>query len=135
MKIQSQVLEKLLENQSYPQNSSVSITGVYLGKDRQTPIKMLRHKWHSLTLRELAFWLFPHFIFCVLLVVFLSVFPETNNYLNKSPMDDAESQLLLVAFENTSPSYEIYCLATVNIHGFIQKWLTRPFLFFFSEGD
>lgn len=66
-------------------------------------------------LRELASCVFSHFIFCVLLVA------ETNNYLNKSPVDVVESQLLLVACENTNPSYERYCHATVNICGFMQK--------------
>lgn len=62
-----------------------------------------------------------HFIFCVLSGFFLSVFAEANNYLNKSPVDVIGSQLLLLAFENKSPSYEIYCLETVNICDFMQK--------------
>lgn len=63
-------------------------------------------------LRELSSWVFPpFFFFCVLLVAFLSVFAEVNNYLNNSPMDVVESQVILITFENTSPSYKIHCLA------------------------
>lgn len=41
-------------------------------------------------------------------------------------MDVVESQVILITFENTSPSYKIHCLAKVSIRGFI-----RSFLIFF----
>lgn len=52
-------------------------------------------------------------------------------FMNKSPVDVVESQLLLVACENTNPSYERYCHATVNICGFMQKWQAFPYFIFF----
>lgn len=83
-------------------------------------------------LRELPSWVFSGlvvflvFFFGLLLVAFLSVFAEANIYLNNSPLDVVESQVILITFENTSPSYDIHYLAKVSICGFI-----RSFLIFF----